>query len=246
MIKRRKPKQKKDKFNADDYEGYRYGPLILERYGKYVKISSDWKPEEHKKYIENIKSNQPDFKSDIDNKIQELIKIAENYNPLELSVALAPENVFANPETFKESTSEVREHFVEYALSIILSIRNPHTNNHATKEAIEKFRTLISEIFNNLTWYFAVDNLKNDDEAQRDIRYKSLLQYLMLRGDSYPQHHVDLIKGLFKPHDNFFVKHYGFNTENVIARVDIIENQTVDALRRFITFSEALHETHQL
>jgi hypothetical protein len=74
MIKRKKPKQKKDKLNPNDYEGYQYGPLILERYGKYVKISSDWQPQEHKEYLENIKSNQPKFKSDIDNKIQDYQK----------------------------------------------------------------------------------------------------------------------------------------------------------------------------
>jgi SEC-C motif len=247
MIKKvSKPKEKKTKFNPSDYEGYQYGPLILERYGKYVQLSSNWDPQEHKEYLGKITANQSNYKFEIDTKIKELFKIAENYNPLELLSALAPENVFANPETFKESTSEIREHFLEYALNVVLAVKNPNLSNHATEEAIEKFKTLISEIFNDLIWYFAIDNLKHDDESQREIRYKSLLTYLMLRGDSYPQHHVDLIKGLFKPHDAFFIKHYGFDTENVIAWVDSIEEQIVDSLEHFISFSVSLHETHEL
>jgi hypothetical protein len=244
VTKKGKSKKIKIKFNPNDYEGYQYGPLTLERYGKYVLLKSNWKPQEHKEYIEKITANQDNYKSEINSKIQDLINIAESHNPLELLSALAPENVFANPETFKESTSEIKEHFVEYALSIVLSVKNPNLN-HATKEAIEKFKALISEIFNDLMWYFAVDNLKHD-EAQREIRFKSLMHYLMLRGDSYPQHHIDLIKGLFKPHDSSFLKHYNFNTEKVIAWVDEIENQTVNALKRFSDFSSALHETHRL
>ena len=82
--KSRAKKGKKPKNKPKDYEGYQYGPFRFERLGRTFRMSSDWKPGEYRKYIENVKSKRPELKKDIDVKIQELISIIEENDPFEL------------------------------------------------------------------------------------------------------------------------------------------------------------------
>ena len=46
---------KKKKKKTKDYEGYQYGPFLIERYGRYNIMSSDWKSVEYENYIEKCK-----------------------------------------------------------------------------------------------------------------------------------------------------------------------------------------------
>lgn len=237
-------KEKKPKFDPSKYKGEQFGPFILEQYGRYFSMRSILTDQERAEHLETIKAKQPEFKAEINKKIEELIKIVEEYDPLELISAIAPENIFGNPETIKESTFEGKECYVEYAISLALSVENPKIENHATKEAIDRFRELIAEIFNDTFWYFATDNL-DDEENRREIRHKSLGYYLMVRGDSYAEHHIDLVRNIFEIHDEFFNKNYGFVTADLISWLEAIENQGIDALKRFIAFSRQLDDTHK-
>ncbi len=137
MKKKRKWKKKKIKLSKKDYEGFTYGPFKVERFGRYLKYSTDWKPGEHKKYIEHVKSKRPELKKDIDAKIQELLKIIEENDPFELLSTVSYKNCFVDPEEYRESTHEGRECYVEYALSMILGHDNPGFGKHVSKP---KFR----------------------------------------------------------------------------------------------------------
>src|SRR5574338_405212 len=120
MSKRKstKKKQKKPKVKAisEDYEVAQYGPLRLERSGRFIRMSSYWERGEFEKHIEVLKANREPFRNEINSKIKEIVALFEQYSPLELLSALAPKHVFADPETFTESTHEGKESYVEYAL----------------------------------------------------------------------------------------------------------------------------------
>jgi hypothetical protein len=243
----KKPKKRKMvKVDPKNYEVAQYGPLKMERMGRYVSLSSEWEPREFEKHIENIKANREPFRQEINEAIRELITIAEQYNPLELLSTVATQNVFANPETYKESTHEGRESYVEYALSVALSVKNPRMDVHATSEAIERVNTLIAKIFNNVGWFFGMEAVDEEDRTKHEIRYHSLMRYLMVRGDSYPEHHIDLVKSLFEPHNNFLKEHYGFITHDVILWLENIEAQVLAALNRQGAFAAKMHEMHEI
>jgi hypothetical protein len=250
MAKKKKMKRQKKpkmvKVDPKEYEVEQYGPLKLERFGRYVRLSSHWEPEEFKQHLETVKANREPFRQEINEKIRELISLIEEYDPLELLSALAPKNVFADPETLKESTHEGKESYVEYALSLALSVKNPKLGVHATKEAIERFNTLIDEIFNSLIWYFGIVVLDEEDQTKQELRFRSLLSYLMLRGDSYPAHHIDLVKGLFETHEKFFIDNYGFSVNQVIPWIEELESQAIVALNRYAALGAKMREMHEI
>ena len=240
-------KQKKPKVKAvsEDYEVAQFGPLRLERSGRFVRLSSHWEPGEFEKHIELLRANREPFRDEINSKIKELVALFEQYSPIELLSALAPKHVFADPETFTESTHEGKESYVEYALSIALSVTNPKLDVPADKDAIDRVNALIEEIFDSITLYFGHVVLDEEDRTKQELRYKSLLRYLMQRGDSYPAHHIDLIKELFEPHDKFLIDAYGFDTKQVLSWIDEIENQIASAMSSFVEFSQKLFELHE-
>jgi len=112
--KSKNKKQKKPKVKAvsDDYEVAQYGPLRLERSGRFVRMSSHWEPGEFEKHIELLKANRQPLREEINSKIKELVALFEQYSPLELLSAFTPKHVFADPETFTESTHEGKESYV--------------------------------------------------------------------------------------------------------------------------------------
>ena len=148
-----------------------------------------------------------------------------------------------DPEQYRETTYEGRECYVEYALSIITGHNKHGFGNHATEEAITQFNELISDIFTGVMQYYATEfTEKQRDCLEEELRYLSILRYLFIRGASYPEYHLDLIKDLFKPHDEFFKQHYGIITENVIDGIFEIERQVETTFNNFIKNFKVLHE----
>lgn len=250
MAKKRKGKKSKGrkmiKADPDNYEGYQYGPLKLERTGRFVSLSSEWEPEQFKKHIENIRAHREPFRQEINEEIRELINIIEQYNPLELLSTIATKNTFADPEKYKEYTYEGRESYVEYSLSLALSVSNPGMGTHATSEAIERFNTLVAKVFSDMGWFFGMEAIDEEDETKHEIRYNSLMHHLMVRGESYPEHHIELVKGIFEPHDRFLQENYGFSTNDIILWFENIEAQVVDALNRHGAFIAKMREMHEI
>src|SRR5205085_10456169 len=68
----------------------------------------------------------------------------------------------------------------------------------------------------------------------------------LVRGDSYPEHHIDLVKGLFEPHNNFLKENCGFSTNDVIVWLENLEAQVIAAFRRHGAFVAKMHEMHEI
>lgn len=180
----------------------RFGPLVLERSGRFLSLRSEWDPKDHEEYISKVRENREPFREDINSKVRALIEMFEGYNPLELLPAIALPNPFADPETYQETSHEGKESYVEYALSLALSIAEPNLESHPTVDCFRELTDLIGRVFNDVGWFFAMEQLEHADKSQHDLRHLSLMRHMHVRGDSYQEHHLDLVKGLFTPHDD--------------------------------------------
>lgn len=98
------PKEKRMAKKPKDYERIQYGPLLLERYGRVMVMSSHWKPGEFEKHMERVRSKRPKLKSEINSQIQQLLKIIEENDPFELLASISYKNCFTDPEQYREST----------------------------------------------------------------------------------------------------------------------------------------------
>lgn len=240
-------KKKKIKMDLKDYEGYRYGPLKLERFGRIVSISSDWKPGQHEKFIQRLRDKRPQLKKEIDQKITQLLSLIEQFEPLELLSTVSAKNCFADPEEYSEITHQGRECYVEYAQSLVLSQKRKPRIKHATQQVIEQFNSLIAEVFNDVIWYFASEATEGRrSRIEEELRIGSVSRYLFVRGDSFREHHLEMMKDVFKDHDVFLKKHYGFNSNEVIVGIQNIEEQLNNNKERQTETISLLHGLHEL
>jgi hypothetical protein len=244
--KRQTKTRSKGSKTPKDYSVERYGPLVLERSGRFLSLRSEWDPKDHEEYISKVRENREPFREDINSKIRQLIEIFKQYNPLELLPAISLPNASADPETYEETSHEGKESYVEYALSLALSIAEPNLKSHLTQDCFNKLTDLIAGVFNDAGWFFAMEQLEHADKSQHDLRHLSLMRHMHIRGDSFQEHHLDLVKGLFTPHDDFYHAHYGFRVEDVLRWIDLIENQVLVGFFREAAFMSKLFETRDL
>lgn len=240
-------KRKKKKEKKTEYEGFNYGPIKVERIGRTIQMSSDWDPEEFKKHKTRIKNRRPHLKNEINHKIRRLILLIKQFEPFDLLTSVSLRNIYSNPETYREITHEGKESFVEYAQSLIIGIKRNSKVKEPSKDEIEEFNNLISEIFHDVLWYFGTEVVEEKRSAvEEEMRFISMSTYLLLRGDSYSEHHMDLVREIFQEHDNFLKKHIGFDTSYVINAVENIEQQLTENLLNEIKISKYMNVLHKL
>ncbi|MNS15178.1 hypothetical protein D3C72_468090 [compost metagenome] len=201
---------------------------------------------QQKKFRENVREKRPEHKAFIESKIQDALQIATTYDPFDLLRRLALANVFVDPEEYKESTHGGKEYLLEYALSLITSIRTPSLGHLAPDEVHENFSALLEQIYSNTMWYFASEIAEEKlSDNEYSARFYSILKSLYLRGDSIYEHHVDLVKALFSSHDVFLKSQFGFAAEEIISTLQGIESQVIGGFSGPPTFALLAGELHE-
>jgi hypothetical protein len=106
---------------------------------------------------------------------------------------------------------------VEYAQSLILSRNREPVVKHATERAIEQFVNLINDIILDVIVYFTI-SFAEEEMGMNEfrLRLKSISAYLFLRGGSYPEHHLEMIRDIFSEHDNFLAARALWNKKGSI------------------------------
>lgn len=231
---------KKKKDTKVEYEAFRRGPLIFERYGREIGIRSEWKPGEYEKYINNVKNNLPDDKISINNKITELKSIIQKYQPLELLQTTTTRNILGASEPNNERIQNKVEMIAEYAQSFILAFERQDHYERTTDSVIDKFNTLIEEIIIEVYRYFAnTTSFQNLTKIEKDYRINSISRFLFLRGDSIPQHHNEMITDIFSGSEAFLYEHLGIKIDEIFKAFHIIESQiqnNIDKTVRYVKF----------
>ena len=250
MGKKKKNKHKKSKVKVQ-CEIHDFGAFKIEKIGKTLIYKSNLTQQEHKKNIERIKKNRPKFKQDIDNKINEVLSIIEKYNPFSLLQNIVFENQILNLEDYQESTEDRFEIFIEYAQSLIVSCKKHGWGNNPNKEVLGKFSKLIKEIVFDTVWYFGTEfaeKYSEDSEIQirEEIRFKSISNYLFMRGDSFESHDKEMINDLFTKHSAFFKSHYDLTYNQIIDGIYSIKQSIEDNLNSQLQVMIELKKTHEI
>ena len=222
--------QKKARDHIDDhqdYEGVRYGPITMERYGRFMRMSSDWSKIERERFLQNLKDQRPILKEKINQEIFELLSLIKQVDPLSF-LTMVSFDCMINPEIYSEIEYGYRDAYAEYAQGLILGCDEFAFDSCTTENAFKKANAQIKEIFDNVIWYFGSEFAEDDDQArvwEKELRFSLLTTYLSWRGYSYFWHHTDLIRGIFSEHDTFLIEHFGLSTDEIIDSVEYVKRQ---------------------
>ena len=210
----------------NNYEEISYGPITIIRNGKYVYIKSDFDPESFKKYREGLKDHRIDLKKKIDATVNKLLQLIENFDPLFFLTSISIDNIFGDPELYKEVTHKGRECYVEYAQSLILSKDRKNNNAKPSTRNIKNFEESIQELFRNIFYYYIFENVEEKySKTESELRLLSLIEYLFVRGTSFIEHHIEMVKDIFSEHNIFLKNNFGLDINQVLGVINEVESQ---------------------
>ena len=211
------------------------GPFTMEQYGTETFMRTDWAPGEFEKHRERLKRQRPELRAEIEAKVRQIETIIQSYDPFHLLQAVSTENCIGPADSWPNATGQINIGYAEYAQSLILAQERLTFDQSPSKEVLDEFKSLIKSLFHDVWMYFGFEMAEDDvDEDKGYLRFLSILQYLFVRGDSIPQHHIDLMRDLFSPHDTFFKTHYGFSASEILSAVAEIERQLEQYFNRYI------------
>ena len=116
----------------------------------------------------------------------------------------------------------------EYILNLCAVSENP-SEKEPTKNNLEDFLINIRSIFLNAEISYIKDD-KISNIKKRTLKFRSLTKILHQDRDSYPNHHQDLILGLFSDSNDFYQRHYGFRISDIFDFIDKLKSQIFKSL----------------
>ena len=207
------------------------GPFLMQQKEHLMMTKNLLSPKEHKEFLKEIESTRPIIMSDIQEKIGELEGILKKYNPIHLLHYICTKHFFYNPETYIESETESMEIWIEYALSFATAIQPNSSMERPNEEICVRFEALIITIIELCRSYYMTEGaIESTDLTLKSIRFRFIIRYLGCRGDSYENHHLDLVLQSFQPHDAFLQEKFGFSTEEIINFINNLRSEIVDNL----------------
>jgi len=187
---------------------------------------------EHQKMMKKLRSIRPIIKKNIRDNIHELELLLNKYNPIHLLHYLCVKHCFTNPETYKESESVNLEFWIEYALSCATSIQYQSSFEDPQDKTFTKFEELIKSIIDLSTQFYMTEAADETyDPSLKTIRFQSIVKYMGVRGDSFENHHLNLIYQTFQPHDAFLKENFGFTTKEITEFIDSIRNEILTNIK---------------
>lgn len=203
-----------------------FGPIVYQQMGNIVWMKNVLNPQQHNQFKKEWIAQRPEIKKDIVNSFAELKKLINAYAALDFLDFIAMDSALFNPETFEPSTEGLLEIHNEYAFSFITANCSKICEEHPSFENCQEFLTIIKKIIDLCIQYYMREDLQ--DESEKSVRFQSIISFLDLRGDSYEDHRIDLIKEIFTPFDNFFQKQFGFNTQQLLEMTEEIKIQRLN------------------
>lgn len=229
----------------EEYEIVKYGPLVIERNGRNISMRNVGTSEDIANIRKVIEEKRPELKQQIDSDIKLLVGLIKEYDPKFLIHNLAFENTMGDIEKFSELTSKIQEARIEFALSLVASVKDVGAKE-PKKEVIEIFNKKIEEIRNNVIQYFLTEPDNGTSEDEKEIREWSILRSLGIRGNSFFEHHIQLVKELFQSSDGFLEKNYGFNTLELTDFCTSIEEQIKDNFDKGVDNYRKVKDLHKI
>ncbi|MCJ7458897.1 MAG: hypothetical protein MUP17_07890 [candidate division Zixibacteria bacterium] len=219
------PIDKKKNPEQNDIEILNFGPLRIERRGRFIRMSSHWDEKDHQEFLKKIAKEQPTLKSRIDREIQELRSLLTQHDSLELLSPVTTYNLINNQDTDSYGNFKGQP-LIEFALNLALSDEYPEKpkklTSSITQQVIDSARNIIRDVWTYFGFEFAE---KKREQIEEKLRYLSILRHLVVRGKAYQDHYLDTTRELFQPLNDFFKKHWGYEVIDFINVVKEVFQQ---------------------
>ncbi|MEO7536475.1 MAG: hypothetical protein ABIU30_21615 [Ferruginibacter sp.] len=220
-IRKKSKKRKKSVPKIDEvFDG---GWYEVTRSGKNVFSRLKMTKEEHEQWINQIKDNLPKFQEEIKTKIRKVVDLINSYDKIFVLGGIA--SIASNKMITIQDDNSDAETAMEYAQSIAMATDNSNKGKRPDSSTLDKIYSLLTSIRSDFQYYYGFEHLNaTKSKIESDIRFKMISESLLIRGEGYMCHIKELFKDMFSLHDDFFQKHYGFKSNDIIRTFEQLES----------------------
>lgn len=219
--------------------------MVFKRAGRYTEITSHWPKGKHEEFKSRAVAERPELKAATETAARSAVELLRKFDPVQLIGHVFVENAVLDPETYRETSFEGCEAYIEYAQSLAMAVEDPGTTP-PDAAAVKEFASRIEEVFTKTEAYFQLEFTEEKlADWEYEVRFLSIMRFLKLRGSSIYEHQRELLRDLFSEHDEFLLRHVGFTTQQILAAADGIEEQIVTALRQSLAGTVAGKKLHE-
>ena len=207
----------------DDREVFIKDGIEFIREGKNIFFNNTRTQEEQQEYVRNLKEGLPRAFGVIKNMIAEVVALINAYDKIYVMGAVAA--VITQKKQVDPNDDEASEIFLEYCQSIALATPNVNKGKIPEQAELHKMYYLLLDIRKNIADYYATEHLlEKHPKIDYDMRSAMIRESVFVRGNGYTKHLEELYGELFQPHDEFFVKHYGFSSGDIVQTFKQVES----------------------
>lgn len=220
-------------------EAYRFGPLRVERFGRFIRLSNNASPEEQAELLKRAKVINKEIPEKLEKEINSLQKLIKTYDPLELmhraAYVLLP--LFVKYKSEGEYGREETTYLptVEYLQYLIARTEANIDGKIPSEKEWEELWNKALEIFKLTQEYlFTRETNSTPPTVMDEIRFDLDSRRLMIRIKRYPIFLSDHLSTSLNPYESQITEVYGITVEQIINGLQIIdEYQKKGVLKRY-------------
>lgn len=218
---RKKGKRKKSTSRRPDnnHQEFSSNGVKIFQQGKNVFIKTNRTPKQQQELVDRIRTERPNLLLLLQSAIGRVTEIFSKYDNYKLLGFLSYELILNQKKD--DGASELA---MEYAMSFSTAIAgNP--NEEPTNEICDELVNLLANVRQNYCYYVMTDFVESDNnELEKHLRFKTIMESLYMRGSGYPQHIYKVFLELFSQHSTFLKEHYGFDANDILETILQLED----------------------
>ncbi|WP_292462326.1 SEC-C domain-containing protein [Methanolobus sp.] len=222
------------------------GPITIKRKGRSIIYKSNLSEDDNKDVKQKMIVDFPLIKQKMYNLLSEIeTLILDHFNPLDALGYVTTENLIVNPEQYSEYESTNSQLEVEIVQNIILKNKYEYYRETSNYEYIKKLLEILDDFHNALRDYLLYDNYLDEslNPIEKKILYKTITNFLLIRGDAFPLHYKKISLELFSDSRlEGVLKKYGFTIEEYFKTIDEVERQKIAFMKDKATKSKERHD----
>jgi hypothetical protein len=240
---RSKTRKKWSKTHADEI--ITYGPLRLERYGRFVRLSNNSTPEQHSSVLKRSEEINKKIIEELEHEIPALQKHVGSYDPIEVmhraAYMLLPLFLKYRSENEYSPTESDYLPAVEYIQYLIA--RTPANTSGKTPSAPEwdvLWEQVLKVMKLTRSYVMSRKTLVTPPSEIDELRFHLDIKRLSLRVRRYSFFMADHLKSSLTPYEQWIKDRYGVTVDQIIIGVRrIAEYEQTGVLKRYQDAKEA-------
>ena len=230
--------------------------LTIKRHGRSLEVRTYRSPEQQAQLLKTVWASRPRLIYEVRRATDELSVLIQKYSSFDLVLHLLLQKGFVDPNTYKETDSTQRPHFVEHATMLQLKDASPNITAEILvfPEDIDRAGRLLEEIFQLSSAYYGTEAANPEmsgspPSALDDLRRRTLLREMMVGPPAYHHHWQSVLEGLFSPPHigGYLAEVCGFDLRSAFscyrAVAALMHEALTERSRNALAFEEQIKKT---